>query len=198
MERDSRMSQEGAAKSRRRSARPLPELDEGALDDLQARDERDDVGQEDIADNDRYAAFLGQIESKVLPDLPNMPGYHVCWASTTSKHDTIPKRIQMGYEFVRPEMLQGWNESNLDLYLKSESFPNVISLNEMIAMRIPERLYQRYMKHLHHTLPISEEEKIKANNAQIAAEAEERGGRLMESSGMAELVQRAPEPRFVG
>jgi hypothetical protein len=197
MERDNRVSQEGARNPRRRSAR-LSERDEGTQDDLPDRDERAILTQEDPADDDRYAAFLGQIESKVLPDLPNMPGYHVCWASTTSKHDTIPKRIQMGYEFVKPEMLQGWGEENLGLYLKSETYQDVISLNEMIAMRIPERLFQRFMRHLHHTLPISEEEKIKASNAQLAAEAEERGGRLMESSGMTELVQRAPEPRFVG
>lgn len=182
------------ARTRNRStARQADASREPPRDDF-ARDEREvDENLEDVGDAERFQMFRDSIVQSVLPDIPSMPGYHVCWLTTANPRDTIANRIRWGYELVTQDMVPGFQGAGP----KSGEYPGVISVNEMVAGRIPLRLYNRYMTEMHHTLPLSEEEKIRARIDQSAVMAEEVGSRLEEDEGMASIVKRAkPMPEF--
>lgn len=38
-----------------------------------------------------------------LPKTPDLPGWHLCWLSTTNSYDSIDKRIRLGYIPVKSE-----------------------------------------------------------------------------------------------
>ena len=155
----------------------------------------DEHGTDDIAEmteDEFFANFEQGILQDVLPALPPMPGYHVCWLSTSNVRDTVQNRLRMGYQLIRPEMLQGWASQNI----KTGELGAVVQVNEMIAARIPQRLYERIMKRLHHEMPLAEEGKLRAQVEGLREQAESMGARLTEGDGMAELGRRAPNPSF--
>ena len=43
---------------------------------------------------------------------------------------------------------------------KTGEYAGCIAVNEMIAAKLPESLYQRYMKEAHHDAPLREEDKL--------------------------------------
>lgn len=163
-------------------------------DDLADHDVRDDEApDEGLTDDERFDFFVQSYDNSVLPDLPPMPGYHICWLTTTNPRDPIARRIRMGYEPIRADDLgHGWADTGL----KTGDLSGVVAINEMVAAKIPTTLYQRYMRELHHTRPLSDEEKLRANLDFAKQRAESFGGKLQEGDGMTELVQRAPVPKF--
>ena len=50
----------------------------------------------EISDSDRLDMFRQQFFHASLPDLPKIPGYHVCWLTTTNPRDTINMRMRLG------------------------------------------------------------------------------------------------------
>lgn len=155
--------------------------------------ERETMGEREMSEDDFFAAFEESIDESVLPKLPDMPGYHICWLSTSHARDTIHNRMRYGYELIRPAMLPGIDQSNI----KTGTMGEVIQVNEMVAARIPIKLWQRFMRKLHHDLPRQEEEKLRAAINAHKQNAEAVGARIIEGDGMAELGQRAPEPEFI-
>lgn len=71
------------------------------MDDRQVTEDRG------ISDDDRLEMFRAQLFNDALPDLPEIPGYHVCWLTTTNPRDPIHRRIQLGYEPVKAEEVPG-------------------------------------------------------------------------------------------
>ena len=123
-----------------------------------------------------------------------MPGYHVFWATTTNARDSIQWRIRIGYRPIRAEDSPGWQ----GVTVTSGEYAGVIAVNEMLAMRIPESLYRKYMKEVHHYLPLAEQEKIRAQVRNLNSDAEQRGSRVTPGDGMNELARRVrPPPEFV-
>jgi hypothetical protein len=181
----------GNAKTGRRAAQPAPGEDD------RIETERDvDLDQEDDYDeleNERFRIFQETSLQSVLPTLPKRDDYHYCWLTTSNPRDTIQNRIRMGYELITPKMLPGWDGTSL----KSGEYAGCVGINEMIASRIPMRLYNRIMREVHHNMPLSEEEKLRASTQNMKQQAEQMGGRLDEGDGTAGVVQRAPVPRFV-
>lgn len=146
------------------------------------------------SDEQFLAAFMDSLDQSVLPNLPPMTGYHVCWLTTSNPRDTVPNRLRMGYELVTVDMVGGTFEGASP---KSAAYPNVISVNEMLAARIPLRLYNRMMRYVHHDMPLSEEEKLRAQVENLKEGANRVGAQLQEGDGMAGIVQRAdPMPVF--
>lgn len=183
----------GKAGAGKRAAQSEHDDEDGRFQDEREEDlvqERDDY---DDMENERFRVFLETSLQSVLPPLPKDPEYHFCWLSTTNPRDTVQNRIRMGYELLTLKMLPGWDNTSL----KTGDYAGCIGVNEMIAARIPMRLYDRIMRHVHHTLPLEEEQKLKASNQQMKEQAERSGGRLIEGDGTADVVQRAPVPRFV-
>lgn len=161
--------------------------------DTDRDDERDSQDLHGMSDADYLALFRDTINQSVLPDLPKLPGFHTFWATTTNSRDTIASRMRMGYQFIRSDELRGWEGGTV----KSGEYAGCVGINEMVAMKIPERLYQLYMQEVHHRAPLAEEEKIRAT-VQANSEAALRDkGRIVDEDGFADnIVQKAPVPKF--
>ena len=63
---------------------------------------------------ERLEAFRDKWQNSALPDLPPgvIPGFHLCWLSTTNNYDSIDKRLALGYEPVKAsELGKGFERS---------------------------------------------------------------------------------------
>lgn len=107
-------------------------------------------------DQERRRALRNEFQFEALPRVPEIPGYHLCWLSTTNQGDPIHKRMRLGYELVRQEDLQGFDQ----MRLKSGQFEGGIGINEMILFKIANERYQDLMVMLHHDMPSEEEGRI--------------------------------------
>lgn len=96
------------------------------------------------------------VEQSILPQPPRIPGWHVCWLSTTNTADPIFRRRQMGYEPVMssefPEMASFTGTV--------DDVQGVITCREMVLFKIPEQTYKDLMTIFHHDMPNEEEGNI--------------------------------------
>jgi hypothetical protein len=192
---EERLTAEGGAPEtarRRRAApgRPAADRDlDGRGNDARAeagQDDRDgEISREDLA---AFETFMESLDQSVLPDLPKIPGYHVCWLTTNNLRDSLAWRERVGYTPVRIGELKNWSTTNLKT---APGDDGLVRINEMVAYKIPTRLYQRYMLELHHNRPLAEEEKLKAKVDSASQQLEQVGSRVTEvGDGTAEIVQR--------
>lgn len=135
-----------------------------------------------------------------LPNLPRIPGYHVCWVSTTHPSDTPQGREQLGYTYIERAEVPEFTYTDQ----RSSDFPGVVSWREMIGMKLPLSTYQLYMEELHHNEPARSEETI-FNEAlqagEVAAQSAKRGGKMrtpVVETGTEELGQARDAPNFCG
>lgn len=154
-------------------------------------EERSVSEQRELTEDDRLEMFRNQLFNDALPDLPEIPGYHLCWLTTTNPRDPIHRRMQLGYEPVRPEEVPGMEYASV----KTGEWTGFIGVNEMLAFKLPMSLYQRFMQEAHHEAPLREEGKL-AEVAELMREQAERAGTsLIEGDGMQEL-RSASHPRY--
>ncbi len=120
-----------------------------------------------MSDNERLDEFRQTFFQSALPDLPPIPGYHVCWLTTENPRDSIPGRIRLGYEPIKVDDMPGWEFASM----KTGEYAGCIGVNEMVAFKLPLNLYEAYMKEAHHTQPAMEEEALSeaTRNAEAAA-----------------------------
>ena len=143
-----------------------------------------------ISDEDYLAIFRDSHHQSVLPDLPHMPGYHVCWLTTSNPRDSIQWRRRIGYELITKDMMPTWNGESI----RTADRGDVIGINEMVAARIPIARYNALMREVHERMPLEEEFKIKRQIDAMKVKARESGARLVEDSEEGEvgdIVQRA-------
>lgn len=139
-------------------------------------------------EDERLEMFRMQLYNDRLPNLPDIPGFHVCWLTTSNSGDTIQSRSRMGYELIRAEDVPG-----MDLIIqKTGDYVGCVMVNEMIAAKLPTSLYFRYMQEAHHDAPLREEEKLEDTAQLMRDQAERSGGRLIESDAMQEIGNHAP------
>ncbi len=144
-----------------------------------------------LSDEERLDEFRKSFFQSVLPDLPPIPGYHVCWLTTTNPRDSIPGRVRLGYEPVQAKDIPGWEYASM----KTGEYAGCIGVNEMLAFKLPMSLYEAYMREAHHTQPLFEEEKLSSvldtirEEAAMAAKSGARGIKFEMEDGMAELGQ---------
>ena len=81
--------------------------EQGVARRARAMDDRQVTENRAVTDDERLEMFRMQMHNDALPDLPPIPGYHVCWLTTTNPRDPIQRRTQLGYEPVRPEDAPG-------------------------------------------------------------------------------------------
>lgn len=146
-----------------------------------------------LSDEDRLEMFRNQFFQAALPDLPNIPGYHVCWLTTTNPRDPIHSRIRLGYEPIRTEEVPGWEYASV----KTGEWSGVIGVNEMLAFRLPLSLYQRYMQEAHHDAPNREEGKLTETAEFLRNQAQASGANVIEGDGIQDMRKQAPRPVFV-
>jgi hypothetical protein len=167
-------------------------IDERDVDE-RGYEEREATEDRELSDDERLEMFRDSLLQSVLPDLPDMPGYHVCWLTTSNGRDTIQRRKMLGYELLSADQIPGWEGTSLT----TGELTGCVMVNEMVAARIPIRLYNRYMQEAHHAMPLSEEEKLRSTVRALKQQAEEMGTNVLEGDGTAAIVQRAgPMPDF--
>jgi hypothetical protein len=144
-------------------------------------------------------AILRDVNTK-LPTPPEIPGYHLCWLTTTNQSDPLEHRFRLGYELVKPSELPGFA---LPTQQSGEATSDRIAINEMVLAKIEQKQWLAYMKHLHHDLPIEQANNLK-NSVQIQEDGRGRkvaytGGEFSRgvSDGFAS-IGKAPPPSFVG
>lgn len=94
---------------------------------------------------------------EILPTPPDIPGFHVCWLSTTNSMDPIYKRIQRGYMPVTNAEFPALGGSSI---VKDGEFKGCIACNEMLLFKIEEQLYQDLMAIYHYDMPQEQERGI--------------------------------------
>lgn len=153
-----------------------------------AAEDRTVTENREISEDDRLEMFRMNLYNDALPNIPDIPGYHVCWLTTTNKNDTIQMRMRLGYELIRGDDVPG-----MELVTqKTGEYAGCVAVNEMVAAKLPLSLYYRYMQEAHHDAPLREEDKL-AETAEIMREQAERsGGRLYEGDGMSEMREYVP------
>jgi hypothetical protein len=129
--------------------------------------------------------FRESFAQAVLPDIPEIPGYHVCWLTTNNPRDSIPNRIRLGYEPIRPSDIPGWDIA--EFTSKTASYGDVIGINEMLAFKIPIRLFQMYMYEAHHKQPLSEAQKLTETADRIREQAKSKGADVEEDDGLEDV-----------
>ena len=141
-----------------------------------------------VQDADRLDMFRRQNMNDALPDIPEIPGYHVCWLTTTDPRDPIHRRMRLGYEPIAAKDIPGMEYVSV----KTGEWAGMIGVNEMLAFKLPNHLYQMFMKEAHYDAPLREEQKLLSAQEHLAEEARRRGAALIEDEGIAALRQRAP------
>lgn len=123
---------------------------------------------------ERRAALRRTDMAEVLPTPPEIPGWHLCWLSTTNVTDPIHKRMQKGYVPVKASEIPDF----MGHYTQAEGeFEGCIACNEMLLFKCTEEVYQDWMTILHHDMP-NEQEGAIFNNA-AAGFDEDRNGRSL-------------------
>ncbi len=150
--------------------------------------DRNQVEDRELNEDDRLEMFRQTLFNDVLPDLPDIPGYHVCWLSTTHPSDTIPRRMRLGYTPVTAEEARGMEYATL----KTGEHQGLIGVNEMVAFKLPTTLYQRFMQEAHHNEPARQASMIVNTVDSYKEQAARDGGEVMEGDGMQDLRRSAP------
>ena len=124
-----------------------------------------------VSSDERRKMWKDEWTQSALPNAPLIPGWHVCWLSTTNSYDSIDKRVRLGY----------------------------IACNEMLLFKIPMDMYQDIMAHFHHEAPLEEANKIRmqAENIQGRDSSGKRLGQV-EGEGIEQLDKPLPAPTFIG
>jgi hypothetical protein len=187
-------AQEGQTRKGPQGRRPRArQMSDERFDDERGLNEREIAEDRDYDEDDRLELFLETQHQTVLPNLPVMDGYHVCWLTTSNPRDSISWRISIGYQLIRVEECPGWEGIGSQV----GNYGGVVGVNEMLAARIRLTLYNKLMAAVGHALPLREEEKLRANSRLLRERAIQRGIEVQEGDGTANIVQRAgPMPVF--
>lgn len=149
--------------------------------EVKARTESD----EDINKRERLEAFRDKWANNALPDIPedSIPGFHLCWLSTTNNYDSIDKRMALGYEPVKAgELGKGFEALGK---MSSGKFEGCVSCNEMVLFKLPEEVYQEVMRMMHLEDPLEHQRNI--TSAVRGTAQEGKGGRSLLEGGLLEM-----------
>ena len=165
----------GVDRSTRRTDRQVTEA--RGMDDRRVTEDRE------ISDDDRLEMFRNKLSNGALPNLPPIPGYHLCWLTTTNNADSIHSRMLLGYEPVTVADAPGLEYASV----KTGEFAGHIAVNEMLAFKLPLRLYEAYMQEAHHDAPLRDEQRLADVLEQIRQQGTEDGLAFDEGDGTKEL-----------
>lgn len=131
-----------------------------------------------------------------LPKVPDIPGWHLCWLSTTNSYDSIDKRIRLGYVPVKAEELPGFDNYRV----KAGEHTGFIACNELLLYKLPMEIYQDAMLQMHHEAPIAETDKIRVQLESLQGAQDSSGRSLgrVEGEGFGDLDRNVKVPVFTG
>jgi len=146
-----------------------------------------------LSDDERVEMFQHALFAEVLPSLPHIEGYKTIWLTTTNQADTIHRRMALGYEPIKPEDIPGWGGGSI----KTGEYTGFIGINEMLAFKIREELWRRFMTEAHHNAPEREAEKLTSAIDTLKENARRVGGRLYEHKDHESTLRGAAlKPKF--
>lgn len=148
-----------------------------------------------VSADERRKMWKDEWTQSALPNAPDIPGWHVCWLSTTNSYDSIDKRVRLGYVPVKAEDVDGYENYRV----KAGEHVGYIACNEMLLFKIPMDMYQEIMAHFHHEAPLEEANKIKMQ-AESLQQRDSSGKNLsrQEGEGIEQLDKPLPAPVFYG
>lgn len=148
-----------------------------------------------LSDAERRAQLRNDWVQEILPTPPKLPGFHVCWLSTTNSMDPIYKRMQRGYVPVKSSEVK--NFAGASSVVKDGEFQGCISCNEMLLFKVEEQLYQDLMTIYHFDMPQEQEQGI-YNRVNAGFQQDSNGKRLDIVEGEFNTLGRknAPTPTF--
>ena len=161
-----------------------------AKDDLQRRGPEEHM----VSSEERRRMFRSEWLQEALPKPPDLPGFHLCWLSTTNQYDPIHKRLRMGYEPVKANEMPGFENYKV----KSGELEGFISCNEMVLYKMPMDVYQDIMAEMHHFAPLEEAEKIKVQQEMLMeqSKADGQGQSLVTIEGSVDTNRNLKVPTF--
>jgi hypothetical protein len=165
------------------------DLDDRLEERVQEVRDRNTANADDVARKERLDAFRDKWQNSALPDIPQnaIPGFHLCWLSTTNQYDSIDKRLALGYEPVKAaELGKGFEALGK---MNSGKFEGCVSCNEMVLFKLPEEIYQEVMRMLHLEDPLEHQRNITA--AVRSNSQEGKGGRSILEGGILEMEKEA-------
>lgn len=171
----------------------LKKSDDKARKD-RAEEDRPATEARHLSDDDRVEMFRQQFFQSALPDIPPIPGYHVCWLTTTNPRDSIHHRMRLGYEPIKASDIPGWDHDNNTI--KSGEWTGFIGVNEMLAFKIPISLYEKFMTEAHHNMPLQEEEKLTETAEFLKQQARQQGAHIQTGDGLSEIAEDKRKPKF--
>jgi hypothetical protein len=143
---------------------------------------------------DRLEIFRGSFAQAALPDIPPIPGFHVVWLASNNPRDSLAMRHRMGYTPVVAEDVKGFE------FVADKGGPTdgLIRVNEMVAYKLPQSLYNLYMRENHHYRPAMEQTKLTDTATSLKQQAQGRGADVDEGDGVAALreLDSVPVPDF--
>lgn len=167
------------------NARIKRDLDDRLEERVAEVKNRNTANDEDIKRRERLEAFRDKWQNSALPVIPKdiIPGFHLCWLSTTNQYDSIDKRLALGYEPVKAaELGKGFESLGK---MSSGKFEGCVSCNEMVLFKLPEEIYQEVMRMLHLEDPLEHQRNI---TAQVRSASQEgKGGRSILEGGILEM-----------
>ena len=149
-----------------------------------------------ISKQERRKMWSDEWTQSALPKVPEIPGWHLCWLSTTNGYDSIDKRMRLGYVPVRAEELPGFDNYRV----KAGEDIGFIACNEMRLYKLPMEIYQEVMTQMHHEAPNEESDKVQVQIEQLQGNRDSSGRSLgsVEGEGFGNLNRNVQTPVFYG
>ena len=149
-----------------------------------------------ISKQERRKMWSDEWTQSALPKVPDIPGWHLCWLSTTNGYDSIDKRMRLGYVPVRADELPGFDSYRV----KAGEDIGFIACNEMRLYKLPMDVYQEVMTQMHHEAPKEEADKVQIQVEQLQGNRDSSGKSLgsVEGEGFGNLNRNVQAPVFYG
>jgi len=149
-----------------------------------------------ISKQERRKMWSDEWTQSALPKVPDIPGWHLCWLSTTNGYDSIDKRMRLGYVPVKADELLGFDNYRV----KAGEDIGFIACNEMRLYKLPMEVYQEVMTQMHHEAPMEEADKVQVQVEQLQGNRDSSGRSLgsVEGEGFGNLNRNVPTPVFHG
>lgn len=157
----------------------------------------------DVLDDAEFERLIqDEFEQTALPNPPLIPGYHVCWLTTSSQYDSMQKRQRLGYTPIRQDELPMFDVGSAVKSTSETQWGGYIMCNEMILCKIPENRYQSIMNYFHHKKPLEDERGIvdKINSSDVDSSGKsllaEKGDGITSIEEEMRIIQRKGNPIF--
>lgn len=148
-----------------------------------------------VSADERRKMWKEEWVQSALPPAPELPGWHVCWLSTTNSYDSIDKRLRLGYTPVMADEVKGYENWRV----KAGEHSGYVACNEMLLFKIPMETYQDIMAHFHHDQPLEEANKIKMQaESQVGRDSRGKPLGQVEGDGLEQIDKPIPAPVFYG